>query len=213
MDQETKDYLDRRLLALTKKEDVEKLRQESKSGFRQLKDETRAQIVEAIQDLKGDLEKKAKEEKEERDSIRSELGRMLEKWSEGTRPLFDQWNQDLAASLRQLKEEIASASARLESEMERNLQRVREGQETEKSRSREEWKAEVDRLGSGLEEIRDQIRQISEESSSLHGKTQEGMAEMKEELGAMLKFSFADLEKKIAALEARIKALEKMVFH
>jgi hypothetical protein len=36
---------------------------------------------------------------------------------------------------------------------------------------------------------------------------------MKEELGAMLKFSFADLEKRVAALEARIKALEKMVFH
>jgi hypothetical protein len=36
---------------------------------------------------------------------------------------------------------------------------------------------------------------------------------MKEELGAMLKFSFADLEKRIGVLETRIKALEKMVFH
>jgi hypothetical protein len=31
-------------------------------------------------------------------------------------------------------------------------------------------------------------------------------------LGSMMKFSFADLEKRLNALEARIKALEKMVF-
>jgi hypothetical protein len=32
------------------------------------------------------------------------------------------------------------------------------------------------------------------------------------ELNLMMKFSFADLEKRLNALEARIKALEKMVF-
>jgi polyhydroxyalkanoate synthesis regulator phasin len=178
-----------------------------------LKDETRTQILEALQDLKADLEKKGKEEKEERDSNRREFSRTLEELTEGTRPLFDQWNQGLATSLKQLGEEIASASARLESEMKRNLQTVREEQETEKSHSAESWKAEVDQLGKGMEEIREQMKQMAGESSSLHGKTKEGIAEMKEELGAMLKFSFADLEKRVAALEARIKALEKMVFH
>jgi hypothetical protein len=38
------------------------------------------------------------------------------------------------------------------------------------------------------------------------------LVEVKEELGSMIKFSYADLEKKFSALEARIKALEKMVF-
>jgi len=213
MDQETKDYLDRRLLTLVRKEDVEKLRQESKASFRQLKDETRTQILEAIQDLKADLEKWRKEGKEERDSSRNELNRALEKSDEGTRTLFDQWSQGLVFSLKQMGEEIASASAHLESEMGKNLQKVREEEETQRTRSREEWKAEVDRLGKGVEEIRDKIKQIVEESFSLHGKTQEGITGMKEELGAMLRFSFADLEKRITALEARIKALEKMVFH
>jgi hypothetical protein len=40
----------------------------------------------------------------------------------------------------------------------------------------------------------------------------EGFVGVKEELGSMIKFSYADLEKKLNALEARIKALEKMVF-
>jgi hypothetical protein len=40
----------------------------------------------------------------------------------------------------------------------------------------------------------------------------EGFVDVKEELGSRMKFSFADLEKRLNALEARIKALEKMVF-
>jgi hypothetical protein len=40
----------------------------------------------------------------------------------------------------------------------------------------------------------------------------EGFIDVKEELGSMMRFSYADLEKRFNALEARIKALEKMVF-
>jgi hypothetical protein len=40
----------------------------------------------------------------------------------------------------------------------------------------------------------------------------EGFIDVKEELGSMIKFSYADLEKRFNTLEARIKALEKMVF-
>jgi hypothetical protein len=34
---------------------------------------------------------------------------------------------------------------------------------------------------------------------------------VKEELGSMIKFSYADLEKRFSTLEARLKALEKLV--
>jgi hypothetical protein len=98
-------------------------------------------------------------------------------------------------------------------EMGRNLQVIREDEATQRTRFREEWKAEIDRLAKGSEEIGDKMKQMAGEASSLHEKVKEGLTGMKEELGAMLKFSFADLEKKIGALEARIKALEKMVFH
>jgi archaellum component FlaC len=59
-----------------------------------------------------------------------------------------------------------------------------------------------------VEDIRPMVGDIAE----LNGKVKEGLTEVKEELGSMIKFSYADLEKKINALKARIKALEKMVF-
>ena len=54
---------------------------------------------------------------------------------------------------------------------------------------------------------------MAEDTGDLKEKMRENLTEVKEELGSMIKFSYADLEKKIAALEARIKALEKMTFH
>ncbi len=64
MDQETKEYLDRRLLPLVKRKDIEKLRQETKANFRQWKEETRTHLLDMIKELKTDLEKRGKEEKE-----------------------------------------------------------------------------------------------------------------------------------------------------
>jgi hypothetical protein len=52
---------------------------------------------------------------------------------------------------------------------------------------------------------------MAEEVATLKGKIKEGFMEVKEELGSMIKFSYADLEKRFNALEARVKALEKMV--
>ena len=46
----------------------------------------------------------------------------------------------------------------------------------------------------------------------LNEKIGEGFIQVKDELGSMIQFSFADLEKKLNALGAIIKALEKMVF-
>jgi len=53
---------------------------------------------------------------------------------------------------------------------------------------------------------------MAEQVLVLNEKIGEGFIQVKGELGSMIKFSFADLEKKLNALEARIKALEKMVF-
>jgi methyl-accepting chemotaxis protein len=46
MDQEMKEYLERRLLTLAAKDDVEKLRQEVKANFRQLTEEGKTNISE-----------------------------------------------------------------------------------------------------------------------------------------------------------------------
>ena len=63
-----------------------------------------------------------------------------------------------------------------------------------------------------MEGLREGIKQVTEEIASIKEKMREGFIDVKEELGSMMRFSYADLEKRFNALEARIKALEKMVF-
>ena len=205
MDQETKDYLDRKLLVLVKREDVEKLRQETKANFRQLKEENKTQLLEVNQEIKTDLERWLKEERQAMDSVRAEF--------KEKQPSLDQWNQGLVSSLKELREEIQSMFAHSKLEMGRNLQLIREEEATQRAHSREEWKAEINQLSRCQEELRKEMKRMADEASSLHGKIKEGLTEIKEELGAMMRFSFADLEKKMNTLDARIKALEKMVFH
>ena len=65
----------------------------------------------------------------------------------------------------------------------------------------------------GEEEYKNElVGEITKEIVKLNGKIREGFAEVKESLGSMTKSPYADLEKKVNALEAGIKALEKMVF-
>ena len=213
MDQETKNYLDQRLFVMVKKEDLEKLRQEVKANYRQLREETKTQLLEGFEEIKAGLERTPREEKEERDSFRTEVRERLEKLSIETRPLLEQWNQGLVSSLDRLREEVQSIFAHSKLEMNRNLQLIQEEQAKQRTSSREEWKVEIDRMGKGVEEVREQVKRVADEASVLRDKIKEEFTEIKEELASMMKFSFSDLDKKMLALEARIKALEKMVFH
>jgi hypothetical protein len=205
MDQETKDYLDRKLCVVVKKEDIEKLRQETKATVRQFREENRTQLLEGIQGIKSDLERWLREERETLISIQAEV--------KEKRPLLDQWSQDLASSLQQLKTEIHLMLDQSKQEMERHVGRILEEEASQRALSREQWKGEVQRMDRAGEGFREEMKRMGNETSSLHERIKEEFTEIKEELGSMMRFSFADLEKKIIALEARIKALEKMVFH
>jgi F0F1-type ATP synthase membrane subunit b/b' len=186
MDQETKEYLDRKFLGLATRDDVEKLRQETKVNFRQLKEENRGQILERRREVEENLEQLKKVARVEIDPIREEIKEGLRKIQAETESAMDQSNQVLMSSLERIGAEgIAIIS--------------RSGQET---------KADFDRLRERLESL----HQAAEEIVLLKEEIKEGLTEVKDELGAMIKFSYADLEKKMNALEARIKALEKMVF-
>jgi hypothetical protein len=213
MDQETKNYLDQRLFVMVKKEDLEKLRQEVKANYRQLREETKTQLLEGFEEIKAGLERTPREEKEERDSFRTEVRERLEKLSIETRPLLEQWNQGLVSSLDRLREAVQSMFAHSKLEMNRNLQMIQEEQAKQRTFSKEEWKVEIDRMWKGVEEVREQMKRVADEASVLRDKIKEEFTEIKEELASMMKFSFSDLDKKMLALEARIKALEKMVFH
>jgi uncharacterized protein YdhG (YjbR/CyaY superfamily) len=161
MDKESREFLEKKFLILAQRDDVEKMRQETKSAFRQLKEENKTQILEWKEETKGALDQVKKEWALGIDPVREEIRRKLE--------LF-------ASSLASF---------------------------------RQETKGDIDRLDAELQGIAGKANTVPDEIGVLSEKMKEGFFELKEELGSMMKFSFADIEKKLSALEARVKALEK----
>jgi hypothetical protein len=190
MDRETKEYLERILLGLTTKEDMEKLRQETKSNFRQLKEENKNQVLAWREEVKADFERLRKGEAEETDPIRKEFRDGIQELKVETQSALDQSIQRLETLLQDLKEE----------------------RETHPAEVREGAGINVSGLKDGIEKVRDGIKEVTEEILYMKEKMKDGFVEVQTELGSMIRFSYADLERRFNALEARIKALEKMVF-
>ena len=158
-----REYLDQKLLVLATKDDVEKLRQESKANLRQLREQI--------------------------NPIQEEMKRELQKFREEILSVLDQSNRALDLSVQRINEEGAAQVIQW----------------------REEFKAVIEPLREEVYRLKQQVKQVGEEFAALDGKIKEGFTEVKEELGSMIKFSYADLEKRFNALEARVKSLEKMV--
>ena len=190
MDLETKGYLERVLLGLTTREDVEKLRQEMKSNFRQLKEENKNQVLEWKQEVKAELEQLRKGDAGETDPIRIEF----------------------RDGIQELKAETQSALDQSVRKLESLLQDLKEVRETPPPDVREGASIDVNGLKEGIESLRGGIEEVTAEIRLIKEKMKDGFVEVQTELGSMIKFSYADLERKFNALEARIKALEKMVF-
>ena len=163
MDKETREYLDQKNIGLARKEDLEKLRQEVKASFRQLKEEGKTELLEWKEEITATLEESRRQWNVEFGSVRQEILKGLERGRE-----------DLLPSLQETRSDLRGLKA-------------------------------------GLSEIQDQAKQLVTEVGTLNEKVRAGMVEVKEELGAMIKFSYADLERKLNALEARIQVLEKIV--
>ena len=113
----------------------------------------------------------------------------VEKLRQETKGSFRQVREENKANIVEWRQEIQSAFDQLKQTTDSSLQELKE-----------------------VRGFGDEIERISKEIVELNGKIKEGFAEVKAELGSMIKFSYADLEKKISGLETRIKALEKMVF-
>jgi len=190
MDQEIREYLERMLLGLITKEDLEKLRQETKSNFRQLKEENKNQILEWKQEMKVDLEQLRKGEAGQTDPMRQE---------------FRDGFQDL-------KVETQSVLNQSIQKIETLLQEIKDEGELPPPDSRQGASIDVSGLKDGMESLREGIKEVTEEILYIKEKMKDGFVEVQTELGSMMRFSYADLERKFSAMEARIKALEKMVF-
>jgi len=189
MDQEIKDYLERKLTVLATKDDIEKIRQETNANFRKLKEENKTQATEWTQEIKGDLEQLTK--------------------SKGLEP--DLIQETMKEGLMKIRVESQSAVDQLKQTIESSLQRLKETGEVQAFRSKEETKSAMDQFKEGVEKFQGQMKKIGEEMVSLNQEVREGLTGVKDELGSMIKFSYSDLEKKLTELEVRVKSLEKMV--
>jgi isopenicillin N synthase-like dioxygenase len=177
------------LAVLATKDDIEKIRQETNANFRKLKEENKTQATEWTQEIKGDLERLTK--------------------SKGLEP--DLIQETMKEGLMKIRVESQSAVDQLKQTIESSLQRLKETGEVQAFRSKEETKSAMDQFKEGVEKFQGQMTKIGEEMVSLNQEVREGLTGVKDELGSMIKFSYSDLEKKLSALEVRVKTLEKMV--
>jgi polyhydroxyalkanoate synthesis regulator phasin len=102
--------------------------------------------------------------------------------------------------VRKIEDGTQFALSQFRQAMDSSLQRMKETGEAHATHSRE-----------GMDRFQDQMKRIEENMVTLEEKIREGFAGVQDELGSMIKFSYSDLEKKLAALEVRVKTLEKMV--
>ncbi|MBM4322944.1 MAG: hypothetical protein FJ115_05215 [Deltaproteobacteria bacterium] len=233
MNKEQMELFEQMQLVFAKKDDIEKLRQETNANFRKLKEENKELILGWIEGIKtemeglrkgarGDIEPFQEGIKEEMKKLELKIQSILFqsiqsiessllKMQEEARLFIQQSRQELGSSLQTTKDETQAAILQSRQEMVSYLQSAREEGKINLSQAREETKVDLNRLGEGMGNLSGQIRAAIEEIIAFNEKIKEGFNEVKEELGSMIKFSYADLEKRFATLEARVKSLEKLV--
>ncbi len=207
MDQKTKEYFDRSLIGLTAKEDLEKLRQEMKSNFRQLKEESKNQILEWRKEVKAAIDSIIGESRVEIGPIRQEIDHRLQKAETQIQSVLSGANEFVTSLLQRFNEEVRADINRSTQELGSTLRMIRDDGLKNVSDLRREMGSD----GNRMEGLREEVKKITDEVAALDQKIKIAFSEAKEELGAMMRFSYADFEKRLATLEARIKSLEKMV--
>lgn len=242
MDKELMELLEQKLFIFSKRDDLEKLRQETNANFRKLKEENRNLLIGEIEQIKKELEELRRESqldlgplrndmKEDIKNLELKIPSMLfqsiqplessfDKMKEETLSSFQSIQKAIDSTLQAMRQEIFTALVQGKQEMASDLRIMREEGTANLTQSlergltqfslwKEEMKGSLNRFGEGIESLQSEVRTVLGEISVLNEKMKEGFLEVREELGAMIKFSYADLEKRIAALESRVKALEK----
>ncbi len=215
MDKETREYLDQKYVTVARKEDMEKLRQEMKATFRQWKEENQSDLLESKKEIRTSLAELKKEWKVEVEAIRKVWVDGVQTLRQETQSMINQSGHTMDLSFHEVKEDVKTVLNQVKQDLISNLRLTREGGKeeitTSISSSRRETKADLDHLGERLTKLQEQTQKVTEEFGPLGEKVQAGLTELKDELSSMIKFSFADLERRLNVLEARIKILEKIV--
>jgi len=213
MDQEIKDYLERKLTVLATKDDIEKIRQETNANFRKLKEENRTQATEWKQEIKGDLEQLTKSKGLEPDLIQETMKEGLMKIRAESQSAIDQLKQTMGKGLEAdlIQETMKEGLMKIRLESQSAIDQLRQTMDASLQRMKEAGEGQAIHSRAGIDKFQDQMKKIEENMVTLEEKIREGFTGAKDELGSMIKFSYSDLEKKLSSLEARVKTLEKMV--
>ncbi len=205
MDKEWKELLEQKFLIFSKREDIERLRQEVLSQFFKLREEHRDSILQWLKEMKEAIEKLKEEWRSPNwESAIKGIGKEIEEIS-------NRLNQEIRRELQWVKEGLESTSEHLKEEVASNLQRIKEESLSQISSSAEETRMNLREVREALKTVEERLNRIAEERTMVSEKLKEGFEAVKEELGAMIRFSYGDLERRLNALEARVKALEKIV--
>ncbi|MGQ9508547.1 MAG: hypothetical protein ACUVTN_04020 [Thermodesulfobacteriota bacterium] len=205
MDKTLMEWMEQGLLVFSKKEDVEKLRQEILSHFFKLREENQAFTIRVIKEIKEELEKLNKD-------LRSQFLESYETQTERKiMELSHSFHQEMERGFQFTKGELEKGLDRLRKDIDSNIQKLKEEPSPQKAYSNEELGVHFQGIREGMENLHDQMKRIGDEMATFREKLKEGFEGIKEELGSMIRFSYADLEKRLNALEARVNALEKLV--
>ena len=137
MDNETKEYLERKLFVLATKDDVEKLRQETKSNFRQVKEEDRANLLEWAQGIKKEIDELRKEHGMAIDPILGMIREGLQNIRGESQSMLDRWNKKMESSLQGIIQETSVVPDRINGIMESCLRQMREDTQAAVDQSKE----------------------------------------------------------------------------
>lgn len=205
MDKTLMEWMEQGLLVFSKKEDVEKLRQEILSHFFKLREDNQAFTIRVIKEIKEELEKLNKD-------LRSQFLESYETQTERKiMELSHSFQQEMERGLQFTKGELEKGLDRLRKDIDSNIQKLKEEPSPQKAYSNEELGVHFQQIREGMENLHDQMKRIGDEMATFREKLKEGFEGIKEELGSMIRFSYGDLEKRLKALEARVNALEKLV--
>jgi len=205
MDKEWKEFLEQKFLIFSKREDIERLRQEVLSQFFKLREEQRDSVLQWVKEMKEAIEKLKEEWRGPNwEPAIKGIGKEVEEIS-------NRLNQEIRRELYWVKEGLESVSEHLKGEIASSLQRIKEESGSQISSSAEEIRMNLQEIREVLKTLEERVKRIAEERTMVGEKLKEGFEAIKEELGSMIRFSYGDLERRLNALEARVKALEKMV--
>lgn len=160
---------------------------------------------------KDDVEKLRQEMKVNFRKFTEENKSLIIGWIGETKGEIERLREEVKVEIDSLREDFQEEIKKLGLEFQAALNLSNQKWETFPLKIAEEAKADMSGLKEELGRLGGAMIKTVEEIAALNERIKEGFNEVKEELGAMIKFSYADLEKRLSTLEARVKALEKMV--